>query len=735
MKSFKYFSIIFLIFFIASCTTKNMFYGIDEEDTQGPSISVTYPSTQTISGTFTLIGTASDRGGNEILKIEILPQGSTTWTAYQLASGTTNWSITVDSLSVWGVIDADRNIQIRATDTNYKPNRSSISHTVSIDNTNPSLIGSIKDVNDDTKYDGTAAYDGYHQAVETAEIQYEWDLELEVYGFEVVLYEIDIVSQAVINDIFAQDIPADIALNRQEVDLGVGPNTGQQVYMGIEGTKIYFTINGQEGKKYYVAVKPYDINSNRGPIKLSVEETIDLQSPSAPGSGVDNFTVNTEGSSNPDIQLNTSIVSFSYTASTDPAPATGIRYYEIDVNSAAPSEYFVSGTSISHDYAVGAGVASFTARVRAVDMAGNNSAWTSLSFTIDGADPGNIAVINDTGNEIFGDDRTVTFSWAEVANADGYKIWIYETTSGASKYYEFDKGSMDVGDDAGTAIQTVNIGNDYFQFTSTNDGKKYYIQVKGYDDAGNEASAWRSSSTITVDTVNPDTVGGLEVNNASPGPVYTSNSTVNISWNTGTDGGAGIGIDFYELSTDLAMDATAEETNIFGTNTAVNLSGTRNIMVRSVDKVGNRGPWSAAINLIVDSAAPNTPSFTGWADSGVLRGLAEWNAVTDVGSAGVDYYLILVSWVAGGSDLISATIKIPLVGADLDTVVAAGRIEVNDPSTILAGALVTVPVPTSPNFDVEIYFVNAAQHVVQIKAVDKAGNETDYGSGKYIAIN
>ncbi|PKL14646.1 MAG: hypothetical protein CVV50_02345, partial [Spirochaetae bacterium HGW-Spirochaetae-6] len=70
MKTFKKLIIeLIALLFIFSCTSKNLFYGIDAEDIEGPAIYIDYPSTsQTLSGTFTLIGRAQDKGGNEVLK-------------------------------------------------------------------------------------------------------------------------------------------------------------------------------------------------------------------------------------------------------------------------------------------------------------------------------------------------------------------------------------------------------------------------------------------------------------------------------------------------------------------------------------------------------------------------------------------------------------------------------------------------------------------------------------------
>lgn len=66
-------SLFLLILSLITCSKKNMFYGLDAEDTIGPAIWVDSPASgSTIGGKITIIGHAKDSGGdNTVQKIEV----------------------------------------------------------------------------------------------------------------------------------------------------------------------------------------------------------------------------------------------------------------------------------------------------------------------------------------------------------------------------------------------------------------------------------------------------------------------------------------------------------------------------------------------------------------------------------------------------------------------------------------------------------------------------------------
>ena len=608
--SYLRFFIIFTMFTsLISCQSKNPFYGIDSEDKTGPNIYIDYPSPgSTITSTFTLIGRAEDKGGNNtVLRIEISFDNGSTW---RLAGGTTNWSYTVDPFSIWGILsNQTRYIIIKATDTDYKKNTKTVTISYIINNTNPDLLGSIKDSNDTITYDGSAGYDGYHNATEGNIVKYEWDDISGAQGYEMTLYNTTDLTSAIVSiDTPPIGSPVDCSA-------GLAPTGVTNAFFSFNGTKLTLQFQGVNGKKYYLAVKPYNSSLQRGPVQISISETIDTVAPSS----VTNLKVNGKLDTDPDKYFSTKNITFSWNAATD--LHTGIRYYKIDVDNNGTFDITVDGSITNYTYSYPAD-GSYTASVASVDMAGNYSGLVTITFTIDTVNPGGV-VISDNGLAYSGRRvirnnhhpdgvRVVKFTWNDIADARYYLIRVNEVVTAKYDDYTVDKtlGSGALANGANTGITSVNwsLGGGVLTFYFTGlDNRRYYITVKSKDNAGNIGPE-SSSNLVWVDNILP-TAGSV----SDPGN-YTTSATINFSWSGFSD--TETGIEKYIVASsddganwsanqDLGL-VTSVSTNGYAPETFNDGENVR-LRVKAVDYVGNESAWASSNGIIIDQT---NPTFT-----------------------------------------------------------------------------------------------------------------------------
>jgi hypothetical protein len=536
---------------------------------------------------------------NQVLKIEVSTDNGITW---NFANGTASWSYTIDSLSAWGVINDTRTVMVRATDTDYKKNQSSISKVFTIDNTNPSLIGSITDINDTLDYNGAAGQDGYHQSGEGQIIRYRWKYEPGVAGYKVVLYQLE---PTVVSDVFVKDWPASdgaYTYTSAEINSGAALNSGITNISFIRdsaGADSFgnFQFTGQDGGRYYIAVTPYDSMNNPGPSKLSVEEIVDTIAPPNVSSAA--FSVN--GSTSAPIYLSTRSVTFNWAAVTD--THTAIRYYKLNTGTTTltiPGDITTyTYTYTTADAPSGAATA-FTAETTAVDMAGNESAIpASRSFTIDLQSVADTGVVSDnSGDQYYNAAEAasqLSFSWADNVNHAGFDIQIVRTNGDVLKSYtgiaKPASGSTNtLGSDlAGTGVQNVELYFDgaslFLRFDAGNaevNGNTYQVQVRAHNNAGTR-SAWRTSNSVMIDRTAPGNPAfSIQTyDSIADAAVFAWNSTETMS-----------GINNYDISvringagwTSLGTQGEASYTY----DTSVLPGGTTvELRVRARDKAGN----------------------------------------------------------------------------------------------------------------------------------------------------
>ncbi len=267
----------------------------------------------------------------------------------------------------------------------------------------------------------------------------------------------------------------------------------------------------------------------------------------------------------------------------------------------------------------------------------------------------------------------ITFTWAEITDATGYTIQVFETENSLIDIYTASKTAGALGNGANTGITVVTLNTaastTTFQFTAP-EGGKYFIRVVAYDDAGNESASWAQSDTILVDITNPtsaatvlDTANGVSY----PGDYY-NNSTVAVTFSWSGFADAGIGIDHYEVQScdgmvaavptacdvgnDAHWSATAQDvglvssvsTNGYETETFED-GETVALRVRAVDEAGNQSAWIASDGIVIDNTAPDasgsTPALTD--ETTARQGSVAWADATDTGGSGIDYYVVEVT--------------------------------------------------------------------------------------------
>jgi hypothetical protein len=140
-----------------------------------------------------------------------------------------------------------------------------------------------------------------------------------------------------------------------------------------------------------------------------------------------------------------------------------------------------------------------------------------------------------------------------------------------------------------------------FTFPSLSEDGQYTLEIRAHDRVGNRDQS-SASFTWTVDTTPPTT----SIDSATDG----NNRVVNTGGNTSSNSmiflfssiDSGVGIDHSECSIDNSEFTVCTSPIQF---TSTNLGdGMHNLLIRSDDKVGNRGSAPASFNWTVDTTAP-----------------------------------------------------------------------------------------------------------------------------------
>ncbi|OGP09762.1 MAG: hypothetical protein A3G39_03610 [Deltaproteobacteria bacterium RIFCSPLOWO2_12_FULL_43_16] len=382
-------------------------------------------------------------------------------------------------------------------------------------------------------------------------------------------------------------------------------------FIGIEyvyNTTSYIDYYAVAGTTYRYQVRAQDLSQNLSApsnIAKAAITAADTQAPTAPT----NLTAATAGMTQ--INLN-------WTASTDNVAVWG---YQIERCVGAGCTDFVYfnglGGAETNNYSDTRLIpgTSYSYRVRAMDIAGNYSAYSSATAMTQAdlevpSTPSNLSATATGASQI-------ALSWSastDNAGSPGYKI---ERCLALSCTYA----------QVGTTTTTSYNDTGLMPLTA------YNYRVRAHDAAGNNSGYSNIASATTPADIEPPTApSGLSA-------MAASESQINLSWTPSTDN---VGVAEYRIErcagsgcTNFTEIATSPTTSYSNTGLVMGIYSYR---VRAYDAAGNTSGYSNTASYTLDTQAPTAPTnLTATAVSNSRIDLT-WTASTD--NLGVDGYYI-----------------------------------------------------------------------------------------------
>lgn len=369
------------------------------------------------------------------------------------------------------------------------------------------------------------------------------------------------------------------------------------------------TVTRQNGStpdgNYYWQVRAVDSAGNSGPWSTISKVGVDTVAPTTPihVSPANNALLNynnfwfdwndVAGAVSYEAQ-------FSQSSSTDSNGSLNVGVWSGDASHNQPTE--------SKAWSSGA-TGTWYWQVRAVDAAGNKSAWsTPWKITLDVTAP--VAVtLNSPANGAVVNGASVTQSWNASISSD-VDHYIYESYNDANATSLRWRQTVN-----GTSKTATNVAN-----------ATYWWRVKAVDAAGNE-SAWSPLWKLTIDN---DAPGAPVTTSAKPYYTKLGTPTKTLTWAAGANSSD---VAYYEYAEYYNTAPTSEttptnwlKTPIYGTSTTDTAWGSNITIywrVRAVDQAGNKSAWSDIGKIITDVDAPTvtvnavassedtTPTITG----------------------------------------------------------------------------------------------------------------------------
>ncbi|HPS41841.1 MAG TPA: kelch repeat-containing protein [Anaerolineaceae bacterium] len=273
-------------------------------------------------------------------------------------------------------------------------------------------------------------------------------------------------------------------------------------------------------------------------------------------------------------------------------------------------------TSTVQDATLSSGILTYTAtilsdnlyywRVRAFDLAGNYSDWSTIrTLTIDTSPPVAPLLISPIDSSLL-TDSTPDFSWGTVVDSDHFQFQISLSSSFA------------------TTVQDIILAPSVASYTATllNDSL-YYWRVRAIDLAGNNG-AWSSIRSFSIDTTPP-----VAPELISPPDLSTLiDKWPTFSWNLVSDS------DHFQIQISLFSDFSTTVQDIsLGTGILTYTSSTLSDnnyfwRVRAIDLAGNYGAWSVVRSFTLDSTPPAAPVLLTPTAGKVYRGTPSYSWTT-----------------------------------------------------------------------------------------------------------
>jgi chitodextrinase len=288
--------------------------------------------------------------------------------------------------------------------------------------------------------------------------------------------------------------------------------------------------------------------------------------------------------------VNASRIDLSWTGSTDNPGGSGLASYRIERCSGSGCSNFAEltfTTGPSYSDTSVAGVTTYQYRVRARDVAGNNSGYsnTAVATTPDGTPP---------------TAPTSLRLWVAPTSTSVWLLWDAATDNVALGTYRVERCTgancssfAEIGTLNGNAV------NPSYNDTTTAGTTTYVYRVKARDTSGNDGPYSNTLTVSTPDTIAPSVPMNLQLN--SP-----NSNTVNLSWSASTDTG-GSGLAGYQVFRNGSFFDTTAVTNY--TDLTVVGSTQYTYTVRAYDNASNFSPQSGAQTITTgDTLPPNAPT-------------------------------------------------------------------------------------------------------------------------------
>jgi hypothetical protein len=223
-------------------------------------------------------------------------------------------------------------------------------------------------------------------------------------------------------------------------------------------------------------------------------------------------------------------------------------------------------------------------KVRAMDGAGNASAWTtSWAFKLDKTLPSVPVHLSPTSWKKI--NSSATLDWSDVSDPSGvtYQARLYNSSWSLVK------------EKTGLTSSAYAVSS----FGSLADGT-YYWRVRTLDGAGN-ASGWTTSWAFKLDNTLPSMPVHL-----SPTSWKKINSSATLDWSDVSDpSGVTYQIRLYNSSWSLVKEKTGLTSSAYTVNSFGSLAdGTYYWRVRTVDGAGNASAWTTSWAFKLDSTVP-----------------------------------------------------------------------------------------------------------------------------------
>ena len=309
---------------------------------------------------------------------------------------------------------------------------------------------------------------------------------------------------------------------------------------------------------------PSGTNTKTVPNYITVTTTVDTTPPSAPSS----FTATASGSTT---------INLAWTASTDNVGVTGYRVERCQGASCTSFSQIATppGTTFSNTgLAVGT---TYRYRVRAIDAAGNLSAYSAIATAMTAVAPDTTPPTAPSGfTTTASGSTTINLAWMASTDNVGVTGYRVERCQGAS---------------CTSFAQIASPTGTTFSNTGLAAGTTYRYRVRAIDAAGN-LSAYSSIATATT-AATADTTPATAPSGFTA--ITYSSSTLNLAWTASTDnvGVTGYRVERCQGSSCTSFVQIASPTGTTFSNSGLPASTTYRYRVRATDAAGNLSAYSS----------------------------------------------------------------------------------------------------------------------------------------------